>query len=160
MAPTERRDDCMKFKSELLLEADRETVWNTFDDVDKLESWVQDLIDYRPVSGKLRQVGAVAELVYRENGRQLSVTETITERRAPDFTAAMHEAPDRKSLIVNTFKAIDAQSTRWSVWGNVRFLGVRKWAGLLLIKEIQRRLENDMQRFKLLVETEQASAIK
>lgn len=147
----------MKLTYEVVIEADRRAVWALFDDRDKLQRWQPALQSVRHVSGEPGRPGAVTELTYNEGVRKVVVTETITERRQPDFVAATYAAPYGVSLIVNRFEETDGDATRWSVWCNTRFRGLMKAMALFIGGSLRRRTESDMQRFKLLVESEAAT---
>lgn len=148
----------MKFRNEVTIDAKRETVWRAFNDLALRGRWQAELTGFRAVSGRPGEIGAVIELTYDDGGRELKVSETTTELRAPDFAATLRESGRGTTLIVNTFEAIGEDRTRWSAWGNARFDGLKKWFSQGLLKGARKRLEDDMQRFKLFVETERASA--
>lgn len=147
----------MKLKFETVIDADLETVWAEFDNPDNMSRWQQNLESFKLVSGEPGQPGAVSELVYDEYDKKVVVKETITERRQPDFLAATYESPMGKTLIVNHFEAVDDNSTRWTAWSNFTFQGLMKVMSLFVGGAIRKRSETDMQRFKLMVETDQAS---
>lgn len=147
----------MKLKFELIIDADRDAVWDAFDNPDNRKRWQPTLASYRHQSGEPGQIGAVAELVYQENGRNIIMTETITEHRKPDFLAGIYETSHGTTLIVNTFEPVVEGGTRWTSWINMSFRGFMKLLSLFLIKSIRRRTENDMQHFKLMVETDLAN---
>lgn len=148
----------MKLRLETVIDADLETVWAAFDNPDNMRRWQQNLQAFRHVSGEPGQPGAISELVYDENGRKVIMKETITERRQPDFLTGIYETPMGKTLIVNHFEAIGDNSTRWTAWCNFTFRGLMKITSLFVAGMIRKRSESDMQRFKLMVETDQASA--
>ena len=146
----------MKSKYELIIDADRAAVWDAYDNVDNLKRWQPTLSSYEHKSGDPGAPGSVAELIYDENGRQLVMTETITEHRKPDFMAGIYETSHDTTLIVNTFEQIDDNHTRWVSWSNMSFKGFMRFKSIFLINSIRRRTEDAMQRFKLMVETDLA----
>lgn len=146
----------MKLKFEQLIDADLDTVWAAFDKPDNMVRWQQNLESFTPVSGDPGQVGAVAEIVYNENGRKVVLKETVTERREPDLLAGIYEAGNATTLIVNHFEKVGDKQTRWTVWCNFTFRGFMKVASLFFAGAIRKRTEGDMERFKLMVETDQA----
>ena len=148
----------MKLKFETVIDASLDTVWAAFDNPDNMARWQQNLESFRHVSGEPGQPGAVSELRYDEKGKEVILTETITERRDPDFLAGTYDSPMGKTLIVNHFEAVDENSTRWTFWCNFTFKGFMKVMSLLVSGVIRKRTEADMERFKLMVETDQASA--
>ena len=147
----------MKLKFETVIDASLETVWAAFDNPDNMSRWQQNLESFRHLSGDPGQPGAVSELVYDEKGRKVVLKETITERRQPDFLAGTYESPMAKTLIVNHFEAVGDESTRWTAWCNFSFHGLMKVMSLFVGGMIRKRTEGDMQRFKLMVETDRAN---
>ncbi len=147
----------MKLKFETVIDADLDTVWAAFDNPDNMTRWQQNLESFRHVSGEPGQPGAVSQLVYDEKGKKVVMTETISERRQPDFLAGTYDSPMGKVLIVNHFEAIDDDSTRWTAWCNFAFQGFMKIMSLFVGGMIRKRTEGDMQRFKLMVETDRAN---
>jgi uncharacterized protein YndB with AHSA1/START domain len=148
----------MKLKFETVIDASPETVWAAFDNPDNMARWQQNLQSFNHISGEPGQAGAVSELRYDEKGKEVILTETITERREPDFLAGTYDSPMGKTLIVNHFEAVDEKSTRWTSWCNFTFNGFMKVMSLFVSGMIRKRTEADMERFKLMVETDQANA--
>jgi uncharacterized protein YndB with AHSA1/START domain len=133
----------MKHKIEVLIEADRATVWKAFDDPDNMTKWQPTLKSFAHKSGTPGQPDAVSELVYHENGREVVMTETITARGTV--------------IIFNHFEETDDGNTRWVSNTNYMFRGFMKIMALFMRKSILSRTDTDMNRFKLLVETEVAN---
>ena len=148
----------MKLKFETVIDASLDTVWAAFDNPENMTRWQQNLESFKHVSGEPGQAGTVSELIYDEKGRKVVLEETITERRQPDFLAGTYDSPMGKTLIVNHFEAVDDNSTRWTTWCNFTFKGFMKIMSLFISGIIRKRTEADMERFKLMVETDQASA--
>lgn len=144
----------MRLKCEQEIKAGRETVWDFADDTDNLYRWQPTLESCTKKAGTPGQPGSVAELVYDENGKRIVITETITERRRPDFLAATYETPRLHGLAVHHFVAVGAGTTRWTTWCNFRFRGLMKLAAPFIGGSIRRRMEADMRRFRDLVEGE------
>jgi hypothetical protein len=144
----------VKIKTEIIIAADRNTVWRLFDSPDNLHRWQPTLKSITHRSGTPTELGAVSELVYVENGRDITMTQTVIERREPDFVAAEYVSRWGKALLVNHFEVIDDNTTRWLAYANHTFTGVMRLGGLFIGKSIRERAEANMNRFKLLVETE------
>jgi uncharacterized protein YndB with AHSA1/START domain len=147
----------MKHKTEILIDADRATVWRIFDDPDNMPKWQPTLRSFKHKSGTPGQPDAVSELVYDENGREVVMTETITARREPSFLGGTYDSKWASIVIVNHFEETDTGQTRWVSNANCRFKGFMKIMALFMRKSICYRTDADMNRFKLLVETELAS---
>jgi len=146
----------MKLKFEVVIDASLPEVWAAFDNADNMRRWHPTLESYTHQSGEPGQPGAVAELIYDENGRKVVMTETVTERRAPHFLAGTYETQWGTTLIVNHFEALDDMTSKWQSWCNFSIKGFMKFMSLFLAKSIRRRTQADMDRFKLLVETDLA----
>lgn len=147
----------MKQQYEITIDASLEDVWAAFDNADNMARWQQNFERYTHRSGEPGEPGATAELVYDENGRKVVLTETITERRKPDFLASTYEADHGTTIIVNHFEAVDDNTTRWTCWCNFTFRGMMKFMSILVGGTIRKRTEGDMARFKLMVESDKAS---
>lgn len=150
----------MKLKFEQIIDADQDTVWAAFDNPDNMHRWQQNFQSFTPVSGTPGEVGAISEVVFEEKGRKIVMQETITERREPDFLAGVYEAENGTTLIVNHFEPVDDNQTRWTTWCNFNFRGVMKVLAIFIGSAVRKRIEGDMERFKLMVETDQAGAGK
>ena len=148
----------MKMKYEAEIRASRDLVWATFDDPDNLSRWQPTLESYTHMAGEPGQPGAVSELVYDENGKKVTMTETVTERRKPHFMAGTYDNDWATSRIVNHFEEIDDNTTRFISYTNMNFKGIMKIMSVFVSRLIRARAEADLNRFKLLVETEAAGA--
>ena len=147
----------MKHKTEVVIDADPETVWRLFDNPDNMTRWQPTLKSFTHRSGTPGEPDAVSELVYDENGRDVVLTETITARRKPDFLAGTYESKWGNVVIVNHFEPVDDGKTRWIGYHNHTFKGFMKVMALFVARSIRKRTEADMERFKLFVETETAA---
>lgn len=148
----------MKTKFEVVIAADRDVVWQAFDNPDNMRKWQPTLRSFTHKSGPRGEPGSIAELVYDEDGREVTLTETMTEKRKPDFMAGIYESEFSSALIVNYFQVVDAHHTRWVCHANHGFKGLMKFISIFFRRTICKRTEADMHRFKLLVESEQAEA--
>lgn len=143
----------MKHKTEIVIDADLATVWRMFDDPDNMTKWQPTLKSFTHKSGTPGQPDAVSELVYDENGRDVVMTETIAARREPNFLGGSYESKWANVVIFNHFEETEGGRTRWTCNVNYRFKGFMKVMALFMRKSICDRSDNDLNRFKLLVET-------
>ncbi len=148
----------MKMKYEVNIQASRDFVWAAFDNPDNLSRWQPTLESVTHQSGEPRQPGAVSELVYNENGKKVVMRETVTERREPQFMAGAYDNARATTLIVSHFEEIDDNTTRFISYTNMNFKGLMKIMSLFVAKSIRARAEADLNRFKLLVETDAAGS--
>ena len=147
----------MKVKLEKTIKAGIREVWAAFDNPDNMVHWQPTLESWNHKHGQPGHPDSVAELVYNENGRIVTVTETVTERREPDFLAGTYESSWGKTLIVNHFSAIDDSNTQWVMYSNMAFKGFMKLLTIFVGGSIRKRNEADMDRFVQFVETGTAS---
>lgn len=150
----------MKMKHQQIIDASPDFVWAMFDNPDNLSRWQPTLKSFTHKSGEPGQPGAVSELVYDENGKKVVMTETVTERRKPHFMAGTYDNARANSLIVNHFEAIDDETTRFVCYSNMHFKGIMKIMSLFVANSIRKRVEADLNRFKLLVESEAAGRLQ
>ena len=146
----------MKFRHEIVIDADQQSVWTAFDDPENMKAWQPTLESFTRKSGEDGQPGAVAELVYNENGRKVTLIETVTERRAPHFLAGTYESDMGNALIVNHFEDTGNGRTRWVMYGNHSFKGIFRFIGIFFAGAIRKRNEDMMNNFKLFAETQRA----
>ena len=151
-------DSSMKMKVEAEIRASRDFVWAVFDDPDNLPRWQPTLESFTHQTGDAGQPGARSELVYNENGKTITMTETVTERRKPQFMAGIYESARTKSLIVIHLEEIDDKTTRFVSYTNMKFKGMMKIFSVFIANSIRARVEADLNRFKLLVETDAANS--
>ena len=146
----------MKHKTEILIDADLATVWRMFDDVENMTKWQPTLKSFTHKSGTPGQPDGVSELVYDENGRDVVMTETVTARREQSFLGGTYQSKWGTVIIFNHFEETDDGKTHWTSNMNYSFKGFMKIMAFFMRKSICDRSDRDMNRFKLLVETEAA----
>jgi len=148
----------MKFNSTVDISVARTQAWSAYEDMALRPGWQPALQSVERKSGVAGRPGAVTELTYGEGDRRIVMRETITERRQPDFRAAIFETEAARMLVVDTFETLGDGKTRWTSWVNVTYRGVARILSLFTAASMRKRIEADMQRFKLLVETRAAGA--
>jgi hypothetical protein len=95
----------MKLNFEQKNDASLETVWAAFNNSSNKERWQQNFESYKHRTGDPGQPGAISELEFNENGKIMTVNETITECREPVFLSASYESKDASTIIVNHFES-------------------------------------------------------
>lgn len=146
----------MKHKAEIIINAPRDRVWSLFDSTNNMYKWQPTLESFEHISGEPGQPGAVSKLTYNENGRKIVLTESINERREPDFLAGIYESDFGTNTIVNHLESLDEGTTKWTVWCNFRFRGLMKLLSIFMRRSIRRRTDEDLQRFKEFAESPDA----
>jgi uncharacterized protein YndB with AHSA1/START domain len=142
----------MKLRKEITIDADRETVWRIFDDPEYTRKWQPALKSQTHLSGTPDEVGAKCELIYDHNGRDLRVVATLTEMRKFEFMAADLDSDWSRTTIANRFESTADNQTRWVLEMELRFKGIYKLVAVFFRKTMRSRSDNEMQRFKELVE--------
>lgn len=148
----------MKMNFEIEIDAGIDDVWAAATNPDNVTRWMENLVEFRHKSGELGQPGAKADLVFDENGKEVILHETLTERRDPNFLAVTLEADHGTINVVNHFEAIDESRTRYTSWCRTSFNGFLRFMAIFMRGAIRKRTEGDMERFKLMVESDQANA--
>ena len=143
----------MKFKLETLINKPRAEVWKAFDDPEKMKIWQPSLIKFEPVSGTPGQPGAVSKLTYNENNREFSLIEKITRRDEPSRFEGVYENQFADNTIRNVFIEHGKDQTLWVMETEFKFKTlIMKILGPFVKKSFVTRTEQDMERFKQMVE--------
>lgn len=143
----------MKFKLEFPINKSRSEVWKAFDDPENMKIWQPSLIRFEPVSGTPGQPGAVSKLTYRENEREFTLLETITQRQEPGLFHGVYENQFAENSIQNEFIDLGDGQTLWVMETKYTFKTlIMKILGPLLKKNYVTRTQKDMERFKEMVE--------
>ena len=146
----------MKLRYEIDIDAGRDAVWAMLSSNELRPRWQASVASVNSVSGSPDAIGHVRR-VTGTDGRQ-DVLESITELRRPDFIAVIAEGADHKALVVDRLEASAARRTKWQRWSNVRFRGLKRFSAAFAAGRLRDRMIDDMNRFKLLAETEAESA--
>ena len=147
----------MKYEADI--RASRDFVWATFDDPNNLSRWQPTLESFTHQAGEPGRPGAVSELAVEAG----TVTRTFSIRAlliatgvASLYLAGTYDNAWATTLIVNHFDVVDDSTTRFVSYTNMKFKGIMRIMALFVARSIRSRAEADLNRFKLLVETESA----
>jgi uncharacterized membrane protein len=143
----------MKLRKEITIDADRETVWRIFDDPEYTRKWQPALKSQTHLSGTPDEAGAKYELIYDNDGRELRAVITLTEMRKFEFMAAILDSDWMRTTIENRFESLDGNRTLWVLEHEYRFRGFHQLVALFLRKSMRSRCDDEMHRFKELVES-------
>ena len=146
----------MQFELSLVIAAPPDEVWDVFNDPANLPNWQPTLASYEAISGEPGWPGAVSLLVYHEQGRRMEMTETITARDEGRHRSGHYESAWAVNDMACTFEALPDGGTRWRALAEFRFKGWVKLIAPLMRGGIRKRLEDDMLRFKTLVESRES----
>lgn len=117
-----------------------------------MKNWQPALKKFELQSGTPGQVGAVSQLTYEENGREIVLIETISSRNEPNELSGTYANPIALDTIKNQFIALEARCTNWVMDCEFKLHGFWKLLGPLLKGTIKKRMAQDMHRFKELAE--------
>jgi len=142
----------MHLTFEFLLERGRAAVWRAFDNPDNLKKWQPTLQSFEGISGTPGQPGAVSRLTYREGSRTVVLTETIAIRQEPEEFAGTYDSGMAANTVHNRFEEAGADRTRWIITADFQFQGIWRALGFLFRGSIRKRMVEDLNRFKQLLE--------
>lgn len=143
----------MRFELQLEIDGPIDAVWAAFVDRARAKEWQATLRAVVPVSGSANTQGAVTRLTYREGGRDVVMTETISEVAAPSLLTQELVASMMTSTMRNRFTPVGDDRTRWTLECDLRFRGLWALVGPLARRTIIRKTEEDMRRFQRLAES-------
>jgi hypothetical protein len=143
----------MKFNLELPIKRSRAEVWKIFDNVENMKKWQPSLTRFEQISGTAGQPGAISRLTYGEGKNEFTLIEKITHRDEPNRFDGVYENNFADNVERNTFLATSENETLWKLETEFKFKTlIMKVVGPLMKKNLVRRTERDMERFKKLVE--------
>ena len=143
----------MRFELSMDINAPPEQVWAVFENPANMPHWQPGLQSYEHISGEPGWPGAVSLLVYHEGNRRIEMTETVMSRDEGRHLAGQYETAWASNDMACTFQALPDGGTRWRAQAEFRFKGWVKLLAPLLRAGIRKRVEDDMLRFKALVES-------
>ena len=130
-----------------------ETVWDKLMNPDNLKFWLTGFISAEHVSGEYGKTGAISKLKFKERGKEMEVTETVTAIK-----------PNQQYSFTMSGTAFNAETdirlisfgSRTEMIQTVQFFPKQFFMKLFmpLIKgAMKKRTENELIRFKNFVET-------
>lgn len=131
----------------------RSSVWKAFDNPKNMKRWQPTLETFEPQKGTPGHIGAISKLTYVEDGRTITMYETITDRSEPTEFAGTYTTQGAVNQLRNTFVELNAQQTRWTLDAEVRFSGLMSLVAPLIKPTVVKRTQADMERFKAMVES-------
>lgn len=137
--------------------ADRETVWRILDDAENARKWQPSLKSQTHIGGVPGEAGAVYELIYDHNGKELHAVTTLTEKREFEVMTAIIDSESSLTRVANFFESTAGNQTRWVLELEYRFKGVYKIAAIFFRRTMRVRTDDEMRRFKRLAEDEVAA---
>lgn len=145
----------MKTRASIVIPVDRKTVWAALVDFDRRTRWQTGLQKARLLSGDAGERGTVCQLTYGDS-RPVEI-ESVTEARRPDLLATVIESDRYRRTVVHKLEEAGDGHTRWTAWSNTRSGALTQLRALFQRSALADTLEEDMERFKLMIQSEQAN---
>lgn len=142
----------MRLRKEIRICADPASVWRVFDDPKNTPRWQPALKSQTHVAGPPGEVGAVYELVYDHNGRELKTVTTLTEKREFEVMAVAIDSDSSLAKVVNRFEPTGDNQTRWDLDIEYRFKGLYKIVAIFFRRSMHARADDEMRNFKQFIE--------
>ncbi|MGF1470625.1 MAG: SRPBCC family protein [Rubrobacteraceae bacterium] len=147
----------MKFTNEVTIHKSREEVWEIFDNPENLKEWQPTLQHYEPERGRVGQEGSVMRLTYVEDGEETVLVETVAHRKEPEELSSTFESDTVRNEMNNRFVEEAADRTLWILDSEFVFEEPLPEDSVPFVREaIESRIREDMQRFKAVVESQEA----
>lgn len=145
----------MNYRLEISIHKPRSQVWQVFTDPGRIKLWQPSLSTVALVSGTPGQPGAISTLMFQENQREFSLTETITFCQAPERIHQKYENQFSVNTVKNLFIEQGQNETLWITETEYKFKTLlMKILGPLYKKNFAARTLRDMESFKKIVEME------
>jgi len=142
----------MRISLETVLGRPAEEAWRAFDDPANLKVWQPSLAAFEPLSGAPGEVGSTARLTFQEGKMTIVLVETVTLRRPPEEFAAIFDSSHAHSTVHNRFIDLGDGRTRWVMDLEFKFKGMLKLLGPALRGQVERRMHEDVARFRAALE--------
>jgi hypothetical protein len=122
----------MKYTVSVDILVPRDRVIALFDDAANLKRWMPGMRGFEHLSGVPGQPGAKSRLTFLHKGRELVMTETITQRQLPDRYDHVYEMNGTENAASHRFFVTGPDSTRWEQTTSFEFSGLLMKAMALL----------------------------
>ncbi len=129
----------MRLVHTVVVNAEREAVWNYVDDPNNLATLNPGLKSMRHVAGPERDAGAVYELIHTVGDREVLTTATITDRRPPSSMTTESTSEMGVTTTTFAFKSVNYR-TEWTLFIEYRFKGFY-WLASLFTRGAMRKAQ-------------------
>lgn len=146
----------MEFSAEIEIDASAAEVFAHLTEEESLKQWIDGLVDIRPLGNEGHQIGAKAELIVEESGRQFTMQDELLGFEQ-DKSISLRISSDMFES-VNSFRidpSGDGVAVRQLMQINHR--GVFRSIAPLIKNQVQQKIEADLVRLKQLCESKTSS---
>jgi hypothetical protein len=145
----------MRYPIEIIINKPIAKVIELFDNPDYLKEWQPGLVSFEPLSGTPGQPGAKSKLLFKMNGKDVEMIETILTHNLPAEFSATYEAPGVFNVVRNYFTEIDESSTKYTTDNEFQFTNlVMKVIGFFMASSFKKTSLEYQENFKKFVESQ------
>jgi hypothetical protein len=116
--------------------------------------WLEGLRSVKHISGELRQVGSISNVVFDSPAGRMFIKETVISNQLPDEYIMRYEGQGYVSYSNYSFEQLSDGSTRFIMQQHVELKGAFKLATGLLKGTMNRQLEKSAESFKRYAENQ------
>jgi hypothetical protein len=138
----------MKYTQEITINLPRVEVIKLFNNADNLKKWQPGLVSFKHLSGKSGNRGAKSTLLFKENGREIEMIETILVSNFPDEFSAKYETSVVENWQENHFSKEGPNKTNWRTENEFRFSGLYKLMRIFMRGSFPKQSYKYLQYFK------------
>lgn len=134
----------LRYTNEIVIDCPLEQVASVFSDKDQIGDWQRGFVSLKVTSGLPGANGSTAELLYLNRGKEMTMTETITDNGLPHHFHGRYDMPSIRNVQRNFFEALNDGSTRWRSETEFQFA---HWSMRILGRCMPGMFRNTSQRF-------------
>lgn len=143
-----------EFQTKIKIDKPINQVYSSFTNIEKMKSWLSGFQSVEILSGKPNEIGSQYKLTITENGKEIVMYEKVTAlTENEEFAFTMeHDAMTSHSRV--RFVPLNNHSTEILIAVEIHGKGlVWKLVVPTIISTIKNRQENDLKKFKTMIET-------
>ncbi len=144
----------VKFTCSVTIDKPKKLVANLFADPNNLAHYQDGFIKKQIISGIEGEEGAISDMYYKMNRREMVITETITSNKLPDYFRGLYTHKHMDNFMISKFKSINEEQTLYEAEIEyTEFRGIipklmAKFFPSMFEKQVQKWLDN----FKIFAE--------
>ena len=103
----------LEYVNEIVVACPLEKVIAVFSDKNQIGDWQRGFLSLKETSGLPGASGSTAELLYLSRGKEMKMTETITDNGLPSHFHGEYDMPGIHNVQHNYFEELGNGTTRW-----------------------------------------------
>lgn len=148
----------MKYKSETIINADRQTVIDLFDNEENIAKWQPGFISMEHLEGPHGEAGSKYKMNYKMGKREVEMVETILEKELPNKFVATYEAKNVWNRIENHFEELPNGQTKYWTANEFKMSGMMKIMAWLMPGAFKKQSQKYLDLFRDFVEKETSAS--